>query len=87
MYEWVAPETGNARISSCNPGTNFDTLLYVRTDCTEILSQVGCNNAVGCELLEFAVMQNNTYYIVVDGQFAVNGDFELSVSPPPSPVP
>lgn len=92
-FVWTAPCTGFVTLSTCNPGTSYDTVLAAWREtlaggCTAI--EVEClDDALGaeCELpgpgaksrFEFVADQGTTYYIQVGGYNGASGDFEFSL--------
>src|SRR5262249_1592197 len=64
-------------------GTGIDTVLYVRTSCTDAASELGCNDDASSDVhgstLDVA-LDPGFYYLVVDGHDATStGAFQLSV--------
>ncbi len=64
--------------------TNFDAVLYVRTDCSNAQTEMACANnysqgmAPGGEVVSFYAKKGQTYYMIVDGSSS-SGDFELNL--------
>ena len=92
VFTWTPATSGTVQISTCgNPGTAYDTVMYVRTG-TCGGSQAACNDdTAGCvtttdtyhgSRLTFAVVAGQTYTIVVDGYNGRNGAFTLTLVPP-----
>lgn len=85
-FEWTPNASGLATISTCGGSTNFDTVLYVRSDDCVSGAEVACNDdADTCGLqstVEVAVTAGQKYYIFVDGYGGESGDFTLTVTPP-----
>src|SRR5437667_66933 len=77
---------------ACGDGTNFDTVLYMRSGTCASGPEVaaGCNddaclNATGLNRssrLTPTVTAGQTYFIVVDGYGGAQGTFSLTVTPP-----
>jgi len=82
--------SGTATIATCGAGTNFDTVLYLRSGACASGSEVGCNddacnNSTGlfrASRLTPTVTAGQTYFIVVDGYGGAHGTFSLTVTPP-----
>ncbi|RZW55539.1 MAG: T9SS type A sorting domain-containing protein, partial [Flavobacteriaceae bacterium] len=73
---------GNVRVSTDNPGTDYDTKLNVYSGSCEALACVGGNDDGGTGLtseLTFASVEGETYYIYVNGFTSNTGNFVLSV--------
>ena len=65
--------------------TPFDSVLYVRQDCTNETTELGCHDAYndGAETLELEVQAGQTYYVFVDGYLSQHGPFTLHVTVTP----
>jgi hypothetical protein len=82
VYKYTPGGPGAIDIDLCNSG--YDTKVYVYQNTTATL--VACNDDAGCgadgfrsELVNVAVTNPHTYYIVVDGYGGANGPYELNV--------
>jgi hypothetical protein len=82
----INPSTNNANLfaSTCNAGTNFDTVItvYQGDNCRPHQVCVAQENDSGvetCSNVEFAVSPSTTYWIFVDGNGSAQGDFSLTV--------
>src|SRR5207244_4893772 len=96
VFQWTPTVAGTATIQTCGAGTNFDTVLYMRSGvCAsgpEVVS--GCNddtcpNSSGlfrASRIMPTVSAGQTYFIVVDGYGGAQGTFSLTVIPPGDPV-
>src|SRR5207249_8289958 len=92
VFQWTPTVSGTATIQTCGAGTNFDTVLYMRSGvCSggpEVVS--GCNddtcpNSSGlfrASRIMPTVTAGQTYFIVVDGYGGAQGNFTLTVLPP-----
>src|SRR5204862_250118 len=92
VFQWTPTVSGTATIQTCGAGTNFDTVLYMRSGvCSggpEVVS--GCNddtcpNSSGlfrASRIMPTVTAGQTYFIVVDGYGGAQGNFTLTVTPP-----
>jgi len=98
VFQWTPSVSGTATIQTCSTsGTNFDTVLYMRSGACQAGSQVACNNnTAGCPTANStnqgsritpAVTAGQTYFIFVDGNAGASGNFTLSVTPPAPPPP
>jgi len=76
-----------ATVSTCNVGTNFDTILaiYSGPDCLN-LACVTSNDDYSCSVgssssstVQFSVNTTTPYHIAVSGYNSAYGDFELSI--------
>src|SRR5204863_894789 len=90
VFQWTPSVSGTATIETCGAGTNFDTVLYLRSGACASGSEVGCNddactNSTGvfrASRLTPTVTAGETYFIVVDGYGGAQGTFSLTVTPP-----
>jgi len=81
----VAGTGGTITASLCNPGTNYDSKLYVYCpDCTVPMCVVGdddfCGFPPGYSQVSFCSQVGATYQILVHGFGASTGNFQLTVS-------
>jgi hypothetical protein len=93
VFQWTPTASGPATIATCGTGTLYDTVLYMRNGgCTG--GELACNDDVtGCgtgepsdhhgSRLTPTVTAGQTYFIVVDGYNGGQGDFSLTITPPP----
>ena len=89
VYAWTPASSGVAQIRTCGTGTQFNTVLSLRTDsCTG--TEIACNDDAPCatgasasqgSTLTPTVTAGQTYYIVVDGAGEA-GAYSLTVQPP-----
>src|SRR5438874_2561979 len=92
VFQWAPTVSGTATIQAGGAGTNFDTVLYMRSGvCSggpEVVS--GCNddtcpNSSGlfrASRIMPTVAAGQTYFIVVDGYGGAQGTFSLTVTAP-----
>src|SRR5262245_26914820 len=87
-YRYTATATTTITVSTCNPGTGYDTVISVHTGCPgTIANQIICNDDVTCQfgvfrsLLTFQAVNGVQYLIRVAGFGSATGAFELSVGP------
>jgi hypothetical protein len=74
---------GTLTLSTVQPETNFDTVLYVLPSCaTSSSTALGCNDdSVGfASTLTLENVAAGTYYVVVDSATADGGQFGLSIA-------
>jgi hypothetical protein len=95
VFAFTPLVTGSATFKTCGYGTRFDTVLYVNQAACMGGSTVGCNDD-SCEIRDGSnhgsrvtlnVTAGTTYYVVVDGYGEAQGDFALTVTPPPGTPP
>jgi uncharacterized delta-60 repeat protein len=90
VYRWTPASSGVATIETCGPGTDFDTVLHVRSGSCAAETEAACNDdacadATGAGLasrVTLPVVAGETYAIVVDGAGAARGGYRLTVTPP-----
>src|SRR5439155_5754141 len=74
VFQWTPSVSGPATIETCGAGTNFDTVLYLRSGGCASGSEAGCNddactNSTGlfrASRLTPTVTAGQTYFIIVD---------------------
>lgn len=85
VYEWIPDVDGRFVIDTCDAGTDFDTVLYVReANCGDPDRELACNDDdLECgpqSRMELTVASESTYYVIVDGDYD-EGDFTLTLTP------
>lgn len=97
---FVAPESGSIEVSTCRPGTSFDTqiALYEVGECDNFGTYTliaagddiigGCSQGNGFASRVYAgcLEPGETYYVQIDGYFGQTGDFTIDVSTFNGPV-
>ena len=94
VFQWTPSISGTAIIETCGEGTEYDTVLYIRTDCQNgadlDCDDDTCANSTGltrASSIALVVTAGQTYYIIVDGYHdGAQGNLSLSVTPPSSPA-
>ena len=82
-FRWTPALTGMATIDTC-AGTDYDTVLYVRTATCADGARELCNDdacGLGSRIQRFVVAEQ-PYFIIVDGFNGAQGSFTLTVAPP-----
>jgi len=96
VYQWSPDISGTATIETCGTGTDYDTVVYMRSGDCEAGTEISCNddacaNSTGSALasrITPTVTAGQTYFIIVDGFGSSSGNFTLFVIPPnPPPIP
>ncbi len=90
VFQWTPAVSGTATIETCGAGTNFDSVLYLRSGVCAGGAEVGCNddacvNSSGllrASRITPTVTAGQTYFIIVDGYGGASGTFALKVTPP-----
>src|SRR5207244_6989840 len=74
VFRWTPAVSGTATIQTCGAGTNYDSVLYLRTNCTAgpdlVCNDDACANASGAAVasrITPTVTAGQTLFIVVDG--------------------
>ena len=92
VFTWTPSRSGVAVISTCGLGTNYDTVMYIRSG-TCGGAEVGCSDDMtGCltgepsphrgSYVAMIVTAGQPYTIVVDGYAASRGNFTLTIVAP-----
>jgi hypothetical protein len=83
LFQWTPTKSGTATIDTCDPNTDYDTVLYLRKgDCFG--PDLACNDdsdACPGSRITPTVAAGETYVIIVDGAFGESGNFTLTVTP------
>jgi hypothetical protein len=79
---WTPTTTGTATIEMQSPG-GFDTLLHVRTDCADSMTELGCNDdAPGTDSrVAVDVVAGVPIHIIADA-CSGRGEYPLRLMPP-----
>jgi hypothetical protein len=90
VYRWTPTSSGPAAIFTCGTGTQYDTVVYLRSSsCTG--QELTCNDDAPCAIsgssslgsrITPTVTAGQTYYIVVDGYGGTGGPYALTVQAP-----
>jgi len=67
---YTATRAGRVVFSTIDPGTTFDTVLYVRSTCEDAMTELGCNDDAGGTLQSSATVDvsvGTVVYVFVDG--------------------
>ncbi len=90
VYRWVPTRSGIATVETCGSGTDFDTVVHVRTGSC-FGREVVCNDDGPCAIsnsgeqgsrTSFPVEAGASYFIIVDGYAGGSGRFTLKVTAP-----
>jgi len=80
-------------IELCNPGTDYDTKVFVYENVVTPGSPYACNDDIDpifgpfcSELINLLLIGGNTYYIVIDGYDGDFGTYDLTVDGAPAPT-
>jgi hypothetical protein len=90
-YDWTSTVTGPVTATTCNAGSNFDTVLHIYDGAGCVGPVLGCNDDAACSFsglrstATFAAVNGNVYKIRVAGFSTSTGSYELTFSVPPPP--
>jgi hypothetical protein len=84
VFQWTPDRSGAAVVETCGPGTDFDTVVYVRAGDCRLGVELGCNDdTCGAQSrVTLTVTAGETYYLFVDGSSGASGKFKLRVTAP-----
>ncbi|HTL36701.1 MAG TPA: hypothetical protein VL326_26385 [Kofleriaceae bacterium] len=80
----LAAGVSNVHVTTDNPGTSYDTLIYMRSGgCAG--PEIGCDDdtfttAVNASTIDTGALASGTYFIFVDGFASKSGNYELTVT-------
>jgi hypothetical protein len=79
----LASAVSNVNVSTINPGTTYDTLIYMRAGCGG--AEVGCvDDTSGVQsMFDTGALAAGTYFIFVDGFADLFGAYEVTVTVSP----
>ena len=81
VYSFTAPAAGI--MCARTFGSSYDTVLYVRTNCTDAASEVACNDDATFSQqsqLAFTAVAGQQYFFFVDGFTGASGSYALTLS-------
>jgi hypothetical protein len=80
IYVFVLGSTADVTVSTDLPGTTFDVIPYVREDCEDSATEVGCSDDGAGDDIALTALPAGTYFVILDSHSPSNeGDFELRV--------
>jgi hypothetical protein len=96
-YTFTTGCAGTYSVTTCQPGTAFDTVVAVWSGSCGSLVPVGCNDddPTGCTLgqvfglesrVTFTATAATTYYVSVGGYFGATGNFDILVTTAVAPT-
>jgi hypothetical protein len=62
------------------PGTGYDTIIYARTACDQVDTELGCNDDGTGDVISFEATEPGIYYFIVDSHDGQSGTYELQVT-------
>ncbi len=81
VFTFELSEPADVIVSTALPGTNFNTSVYVRSDCNDPASQLGCAaQAAQGDILSLPDLEPGSYFAVVDGFATASGNYEVRLS-------
>ncbi|MBI5501917.1 MAG: pre-peptidase C-terminal domain-containing protein [Deltaproteobacteria bacterium] len=82
VYYVVVPAAATVGFTTCDPGTNYDSLLYLRSACLDSGTELACNDddstcaaSTQRSRLPATALTPGIYYLFVDGFGNSNGDY------------
>ena len=80
---WVLTLTEQTDVRVSTEGSGFDTVLYGRSDCDQVASEITCNDDGGesnaSAVIQMDAIGPGTYYLFVDGFGGESGDYVLTI--------
>ncbi|MFH1686248.1 MAG: choice-of-anchor J domain-containing protein, partial [bacterium] len=91
VYAYTPSADITVDVSLCNPGTDYDTKLYIYENSYTPGAPFACNDdecpGYISALYQLALTGGNTYYIVIDGYGGDAGNYEMTVTEYEEPDP
>ncbi|MCP4868398.1 MAG: DUF4215 domain-containing protein [Proteobacteria bacterium] len=85
-FVFTAFVTGPVVFTTNNPGTDFDTTLYVRSSCADADTEITCDDDIDGEnrtsIIGLDAVEGVAYTVIVDGWGGSFGNFELTAYTP-----
>ena len=96
VYYYVVPagSSGNYLFHTCNGGTDFNTVLYLRSACQDAATEINCNNDIGTSCgglggywrsrIESGAsgrLAPGIYYLFLDGTWGQAGNYCIDTVP------
>ncbi len=82
VFSFVAPETATYLVSTINPGSDYDTLIFAFSDCENASStELACNDDFGDGLtsqITFDATADQEIFVAIEG-YDGTGNFEVSI--------
>ena len=82
VFTFTITATTSLHISTVDPGTSFDTILFLRAgDCDATGAEIDCDNDVAGNLANLTEynLAPGVYFLFLDGNNGNAGDYELSI--------
>ncbi len=79
VWSFTAPATGTVCVNGSE--SDYDTVLYVRSTCTERESEIACDDDIAGAKIEWDAASGTRYFVFVDGLRTTDaGDYSLTFS-------
>ena len=82
VYALTTDFDGQVAARLRDEATNFDSVIYGRSDCSSIASEFDCDhNDQGSDEIDCEMEDGVTQYVVVDGHLDAEGNYALRFTP------
>jgi hypothetical protein len=65
------------RVTTALGGTNYDAVLYARSDCEQAETELACNDDGDGDTITFTAETAGSYYLIVDSHTGGAGNYEI----------
>jgi cysteine-rich repeat protein len=76
IYTFELDERADVTVTTALPATDHPTVVYVRSDCNAVASQLGCSAA---DVLQLPALDPGSYFVIVDGADGAAGNYQVRV--------
>jgi hypothetical protein len=78
VYAMVLSTSASVVVTTDLPPTNYDTILYVRSVCESVATELGCDDVGAGDTVSLPNLPAGTYFVIVDSHtISGEGDFGL----------
>lgn len=85
VYDLTFAKAGSSTVALDAAGTSYNSVLFLRTECNNGFSEIGCENAAGNggESITTNVAANGHVFAWVDGSQGADGSYTMVITPAP----
>ena len=81
IYTFELVEPADVTVTTALAGTDYNAVIYVRTDCNDVATQVGCaSQAPLGDTLSLPELEPGSYFAIVDGFAGASGTYQIRLN-------